>query len=54
MTATKKKKTNSKNDITKASTRSAIKTSQLVDAQQSNTPSKDVTMAAFITPENYN
>jgi len=33
--------------------RSATKISQLVDAQQPNTPSKDVTMAAIITPENY-
>ena len=51
MTASKKKKTNPKNDITKASTRSNTKTSQLDDAQQRNTPSKDVTMEAFITPE---
>ena len=51
MTASKTKKTNPKNVITKASTRSATKTSQLVDAQQPNKPSKDATMAAFITPE---
>ena len=53
MIVLKKKKNNSKYDTTKATLRSATKSSQLVDAQQPNTPSKDVTMAAIITPENY-
>ena len=39
------------NDIAKASIRSATNSSQLVDAQQPNTPSKDVAMAAFVTLE---
>ena len=51
MTISKKKKTNSKNEITKATLRSTTKISQLVDAQQPKTQSKDVTMAAIITPE---
>ena len=51
MTVSKKKKTTSKNEITKATLRSATKIPQLVDAQQPKTPTKDVTMAAIITAE---
>ena len=53
MTASKKKKITPKNNITKAYTRSNTINSQLVDAQQPNTPSNDITMTAIITPENY-
>ena len=52
MAVLKKKKTNPKNDNAKKATlRSATKSTQLVDSKQPKTPSKYVTMAAFITPE---
>ena len=51
MTASNKTKINPKTDTTKPFTRSNAKTSQLVDAQQPNTPSKDDTMAVIITPQ---